>query len=177
MASGKFLRGVNLYLGLAGALSGAMLFAPIAFASNYATGRHATIYGAWVAIEQSVGQGVTAPSSLALLELPLHIPYALMGAIGMLGAWVLCFINRNGEAKLLWMGRVFMLAFVCMLWAVLLRYLGSSHVASDGGLDALDSGFQREFLLHPFILYFLWRAWSKQSKAQREVAPTTTAAT
>ncbi len=179
MASDRFFRGVNLYLGLAGLLSGAMLFAPIAFASNYATGLHVTIYGTWIEFEQSLGQGVTAPWSLALTEAPLHIPYALMGAIGLLGALVLCFINRKGEAKLIWMGRFFILAFVCMLWAVLLRYMDSSYVVSEGALSSLDSGFQREFLLHLFILYFMWRAWSKQSKGLRDdtagaaAAPTT----
>lgn len=168
MAAGKLFRGANLYLALAGLLSGAMLFAPIAFASNFASGLHATVYGSWLVLEQSLGHGVTTASSRTILQLPLQMPYAALAVIGCLLSWILVFVNANGERKHVWIGRAMMLALVHLFWGALVRYLATTYVGTASLAADIEGGFQREFLLHFFILYFLWRAWRKQADALKE---------
>jgi hypothetical protein len=163
MAAGKFFSGTNLYLASAGLLSGAMLFAPIAYASNFAAGIHASIYGAWVQLETSMGHGVSLPTTIPLFDLPWHLPYAALGLVGLICCLVLCFINKAGERKQLWIGRCIMAAFGQMFWGVLLRMMAGNHVGYSALPDSIDIGFQREMVLHLFIIYFLWRAWRKQA--------------
>ena len=79
MASGRLFRAANIHLVLAGLLSGAMLFAPIAFASNFSANVHASIYGTWVVLDQDVGAGVDFVTKRYLFQLPLHLPYAILG--------------------------------------------------------------------------------------------------
>jgi hypothetical protein len=163
MAAGRLFRGVNLYLVMAGLLSGAMIAAPIAYASNYAAGLHATVYGGWLVLEESLGHGIALPHTIGLLQLPLQIPYVILAAVGCLLALILVFYNRDLERKQLWIGRGLYLGLAHLLSGMLVRYLATSHVGESSLPDALDAGFQREFLLHLFILYFLWRAWRKQA--------------
>jgi hypothetical protein len=174
MNVGRLWRVANLYLCLSGLLSGAMAFAPIAYASNFTAGIHASIYGAWVEIETSMGHGVSLSSKLGLLELPMHMPYAAMAGIGCLGCLVLVFINRNAERKQLWIGRAIMLAFLHLLWGGLMRMLAGSHVGYSDLPDSMDIGFQREYLLHFFVLYFLWRAWRRQAEGIKAAEAVTT---
>lgn len=165
MADARLLRGVNLYLAAAGLLSAAMLFAPIAYASNFAAGLHATVYGAWVNLEHSLGHGVTTSTTLTLLKLPFQIPYAILAVLACLLAWVLVFVNANAERKHTWIGRALILAAVHLMSGALVRYMATGYVGETDLPGGLEAGFQREFLLHLFVLYFLWRAWRKQSKA------------
>ncbi len=163
MAAGRLFRGVNLYLVVAGLLSGAMIAAPIAYASNYAAGLHATIYGGWLVLEESLGHGIALPHTIGLLALPLQIPYVILAAAGCLLALMLCFYNRDLERKQLWISRGLYLGLAHLLCGVLIRFMAINHVGESSLPDALDAGFQREFLLHFFILYFLWRSWRKQT--------------
>lgn len=163
--TGRLFRGANLYLVLAGLLSAAMLLAPIAYSSNYSTGLHATIYGTWAKLDQSMGHGVNFIRTRHLWELPYNIAYAILGVLSFVVCVVVAFSNRNEEHKHTWIGRALMVAFAHLISGILLRYMGAGLVGTSPVSDGLDSGFQREFLFHLFIIYFLWRAWSKQAVA------------
>lgn len=165
MPETRFFSGVNLYLALSGLLSGAMIFAPLAYASNFAIGHHASIYGGFVVLEQNLGHGMINAQTLELFQLPFHIPYVLCAVLALLACLGICFYNSDGAKKRLWVGRALILAFVHFLLGALLRFLGSVHVDAGHAGAEVVSGFQREYLLHLFILYFLWRAWRKLANA------------
>jgi ABC-type Fe3+-siderophore transport system permease subunit len=157
MIKGKLFRAANIYLLMAGLLSAALLFAPLAYASNYSSKIHASIYGTWVFLDHDMGAGMDDIRHRYLLQLPLHWPYALMGAALAVLLVMLAFYNRDGEQKKKW-GRFLLIGVMVQIgFGVLLRVFALNHVGDSNFESSLESGFQREFLLHFFVLYFVWR--------------------
>jgi hypothetical protein len=157
MTRGKLFRAANIYLVMAGVLSAALLFAPLAYASNYSSKIHASIYGTWVVLDHDMGSGMDDIRHRYLLQLPLHFPYAILGAALAILFILLAFYNRDDARKKKW-GRI-LLGMVALQigFGVLLRVFALNHVGSSSFASSLESGFQREFLLHFFVLYFVWR--------------------
>ncbi len=164
MASGRLFRAANIHLVLAGLLSGAMLFAPIAFASNFSANVHASIYGTWVVLDQDVGAGVDFVTKRYLFQLPLHLPYAILG--GLVCFWLLAmvWINRDDISKRKALRSIFALAVLHAGFGILIRLFATNHVGQATNELSLESGFQREYFLHLFILYFIWRSLSNVSR-------------
>lgn len=161
MAAGKIWRTGNLYLLLAGALSVALLFAPLAYASNFAAHLHASIYGSWVEVEHSLGHGVIFARHHWLPGLPLHYPYVVLG--GMAALWGIMAVLAGDAGKQAARIRTMRyLALGHLLFGIVLRLLATSHVGDSDLPGAVTAGFQREFLLHGFVLYFQWRAWRRR---------------
>lgn len=161
MTKGKLFRIANLYLVMAGLLSGALLFAPLAYASNFTMRVHASIYGTWVVMDKDMGSGVDFVSTRYLLQVPLHWPYAVLGATLCLGLIVIAFFNRDDFRKLKRARRMLWLGGLHVLAGALLRVFALQYVGTDTASHNLEAGFQREFLLHFFVLYFIWRALGK----------------
>jgi hypothetical protein len=158
MTAGRLFRAANIHLVLAGLLSGAMLFAPIAFASNFSANVHASLYGTWVVLDQDLGAGVNFVTTRYLFQVPLHLPYAILG--GLVCFWLLAmvWINRDDVSKRKALRSIFGLAVLHAGFGVLIRLFATSHVGVSTNELSLESGFQREFLFHLFILYFIWRS-------------------
>jgi hypothetical protein len=167
MVEGRLFRAANIYLVMAGVLSAALLFAPIAYASNFSTKVHASIYGTWVVLNHDLGSGVDDIRTRYLLQLPLHYPYALLGAGLALSLVALAFYNRDPDQKRKWVRILMLMAVVQAGFAVLLRVFAMSHVGSSPFESNLESGFQREILLHFFVWYFVWRCMRRLRKERR----------
>lgn len=161
MSKGRLFRRANAFLFLATCLSGALLVAPIAYASNYTAKVHAEIYGTWVRIDRDMGDGVDAVSFRHIWQLPLHWPYAIIGLALTFTLFRAMFTNANDFEKLHRARRGFWLAVLYGLCAVLIRAFALNIVGKEALPDQLESGFLREMLFIFFILYFIYRAQGK----------------
>ncbi|HEX2898154.1 MAG TPA: hypothetical protein VHS96_00390 [Bacteroidia bacterium] len=158
MVAGRLFRAANIHLVLAGLLSGAMLFAPIAYASNFSERIHASLYGSWVVLDRDMGAGVDFVTTRYLPQLPLHYPYAILGAVLFCWLLALVWLNRDDVRKQKALRLIFGLAVLHAGFGALIRFMALLHVGDGHVADSLDAGFQREYLFHFFVLYFLWRS-------------------
>jgi hypothetical protein len=157
MNAGRLFCVANLYLLMAGLLSGALLFAPLAYASNFPAKIHASVYGLWVVVDKDMGSGVNLVTPLGLASLPFHFPYAVTGLVSALGLSGLVFYNRDLERKQKGVFYLLVVVIAQLVSAVVIRMLALQHVGGTGYGSGIESGFQREFVLLFFVLYFLWR--------------------
>lgn len=151
-------RTYNLYLLFAGLLSGAMIFAPLAYASNFESYSHVTIYGAWIKVEYPNIDGSQAVAFKELLKLPLNLIYVVISSFLSLATFFLFLYNKEFAKKRKWLWYGFSLAVVQLLVAALLRIFASVFLPDIEVVGNMESGFLREYLLHFFILYFLYRS-------------------
>jgi hypothetical protein len=169
MNAGRLFCIANLYLLMAGLLCVAMLFAPLAYASNFPAKIHASVYGVWVVVDKDMGSGANLVTRLGLASLPFHIPYALTGLVSALGLSGLVFYNRDLDRKLKGAFYLLTVVIVQLVSAVVIRILAVQHVGGNGYGPGIESGFHREIVLWFFVLYFLWRCIRRLRKMRQAV--------
>lgn len=153
---------------MSGVLSFALLFAPLAYASNFASKIHASIYGTWVVLDKDMGSGVDFVTKRFVWEMPLHYPYALLGLTLSVLLFRLVLVNRDDVKKQKQAKVLLYLALLQLGFAVLLRVFATQHVMpANLDSDLVEAGFQREILLHLFVFYFIWRCIWKISPQRR----------
>ncbi len=160
----------NLYLAFAGILSAAMIFAPLAYASNYESLSHVTIYGAWLSIDYPLVEGSKAVEYRYLLQLPLNICYVLVSGVLAGGLGFLAIYNRDLSKKRKWLWWASGLAVLQVIFAVLIRIFASVFLDDIESIDNMQVGFMREVLFHLFIIYFLFRASIRLKRVELNLA-------
>jgi predicted outer membrane lipoprotein len=161
MVQGRLFRAINVYLLLAGCMSLAMIFAPLAFASNFHDNVHASIYGSWITIEHEMVEGANQIEWLAFYKLPFNLVYSLVSLSCGFYLLAAMFYNHDDQQKRKRVLRAFIFVFFQLVFAVVLRLLARQFVGTSPDARDMESGFQREFYLHLFSLYFIYRCSRK----------------
>lgn len=160
----------NLYLAMAGMLSAAMIFAPIAYASNYESLSHVTIFGSWITIDRPLIEGSKAVEFRYLFQLPLNMVYVAISAALAGGLGFLALYNRDLSKKRKWLWWASGLAVLQVLFAILIRIFASVFLDNIESVDNMEFGFMREVYFHLFIIYFLFRATIRMKRVELHLA-------
>lgn len=164
-ARGLFSIG-NLYILLATCLGAALVFAPLAYAFNFESSTNAMIHGSWVEVEHELLQGSQRVEFISLGKLPLQWLFVLCSVcLSVAGAFSLIY-QKQTEKQRTWLKRMLILAICQVLIAVVIRIFAYQMLDAVEKSQDLETGFLREFLLHFFVIYFVWRAMRRFSAKQ-----------
>jgi hypothetical protein len=151
-----------LLLGASG-LNLALLFAPVAYASNFRTNIYAEVFGSWATVQSatqinSIDQFIHGHQDVFIAM------YALACICSTIGLWFILFFKRGDAAKI----KILPVATVLQVGQLglgLLLVFHSRSLVGDAAPQYLEFGFHRELLFHGFILGFTLSARRRYRKA------------
>lgn len=148
----KIFRAPHLLMLLAATLNGVMLFAPVAYASNFRSNIYAEVYGSWVNVVKAL-EPQSKPELIWFYEdifLLLYSAFAVLGA-----GWLLfiLFFQKGDAAKVKILPSATVVQLIHLGFGVLLYFHADSFVGVAAP-EYLESSFQRELSLHVFIILF-----------------------
>lgn len=153
----RIFRSSHWLLLLATLLTLALLFAPVTYASNFSTNVYAELHGTWGTVENTLLSGPGRWVTYTCFEDPLHLLYAAVTLASLLFLTYAVVLGGHDErrARLCGFGVLFVLGQIgasLLLWLHVTSYVGAALP------ENLESGLNREWAFHLFILLFLLRS-------------------
>lgn len=160
----KVFRAPHLLLLLAACLCAAMVFAPIAYSMNFRNNINVEVYGSWMQMENLLEGTTNKVQTIYFYEDFFVFVYAFLSAFAAGFLLFILFLSRDNVQRTRRLVYANALLFLHIAWGLAIYFHASD---SFGKIDPqyIESGFQREFMLHFFILMFTWMAKVRYRKA------------